>query len=954
MTLDLTNFIKVYEKEIYLPKINDKDIYIYTIDQYNHYIYDINNIVVNNRFIDRFWYNNVNKTVYQDLNLRFTKYTCDVIMYPLLGNIDIESLDILRIQNNDNYIYYFMHNRYKLANFIGILTKTNGLYYMVYYANKVILKFILDNKPCHKSYLLLDILYNNNSDIMNINLLRQLNNILIKTPGKKQNYTNFEFLKENIKLYNYQKNDIEWMSNIKNNIDSNNNNIELVYNDYHQVILDNIEYVMFDKTLLQNININAIKDSICIVKYYGGNIITEIGLGKTLIVLTYLLKHSINNYDQYVNFDNISCNYFYKRGKNKGKSCIKNKNNDLYCSEHSKTLFIDKRKNLNNLNNFSLRDTVITKNNKYYFKSNANLIICPNQLADQWVREYYEKFKQDQLYSKRVLLIVTYDQYSNLTFSDILFADIIVVSYNFLLNTNYNKIKSRNIIDILNEINKKPQNSILNTMNVFNPELNILTNFYYNHIIIDEYHEAIGSKLIEQICSLQSIYKWNISATPFAHGKQSFINGVNYVTNLNKDFSRLISCKSIENFDILYRRNTRESIKDDYTSNILTNNLKLLNFTDQERRIYDAHSINKSLSYRNFLIKLCCDCSIDDGTRSLVKNCKSLEEIENVILNFNKKNLCRLKKKIDKSKMQIDELLNVIEMPIGAGYQFEDEFFATIDEIKLELSSCRRRLTNQKKEYDDIYRTYSYLKNAIDNIKITETCPICLDDIIVDSIAITKCGHKFCKECIHEYVEHIRGNPKCPKCPKCNIVIKLDEIYLLEEKNYVEQTDLNNLIQKIKSTKIGNIIYYIKNKLEAGDKCIIFSQWNEMLIKVANFLISENIKTVFCTGTVYQRKKSIMSFQNDPKINVICLSSVNSASGINLTAANKIIFIEPIYGTKEYRKDIENQGIGRSMRLNQTRPIEIIRFIIKDTIEEEIYNDNKIEEINMLQNVDFD
>jgi SNF2 family DNA or RNA helicase len=278
---------------------------------------------------------------------------------------------------------------------------------------------------------------------------------------------------------------------------------------------------------------------------------------------------------------------------------------------------------------------------------------------------------------------------------------------------------------------------------------------------------------------------------------------------------------------------------------------------------------------------------------------------------------------------------------------FENILLDTIEDVELELGSCRRRLTNQKKEYDDVFRTYTFLKNAIDNIKIKDTCPICLDDIQDDSIAITQCGHKFCKECIHEYINQTYSS----KCPNCNIPIKLDEIYLLEEKIECKiDNDLNNIIQRVKSTKIGNIIYYIKNKLKNGDKCIIFSQWNEILVKVSKFLTSEKIPTLFCTGTVYNRKKSIDSFQKNPKTNVICLSSVNCASGINLTAANKIIFIEPIYGSKEYRKDIENQASGRANRLGQTRDIEVLRFIIKDSIEEEIYNDN--EKDNVLINTE--
>jgi SWI/SNF-related matrix-associated actin-dependent regulator of chromatin subfamily A3 len=62
---------------------------------------------------------------------------------------------------------------------------------------------------------------------------------------------------------------------------------------------------------------------------------------------------------------------------------------------------------------------------------------------------------------------------------------------------------------------------------------------------------------------------------------------------------------------------------------------------------------------------------------------------------------------------------------------------------------------------------------------------------------------------------------------------------------------------------------------------------------------------------------------------------MHAASGINLTVANKIILLEPVYGTPEYRKDIETQAIGRADRIGQKRPIDVYRFIVRDTIEHE-------------------
>ena len=60
------------------------------------------------------------------------------------------------------------------------------------------------------------------------------------------------------------------------------------------------------------------------------------------------------------------------------------------------------------------------------------------------------------------------------------------------------------------------------------------------------------------------------------------------------------------------------------------------------------------------------------------------------------------------------------------------------------------------------------------------------------------------------------------------------------------------------------------------------------------------------------------------------LSSRNAASGINLTIANKIILLEPVYGSFEYRKNIEEQAIGRADRIGQKSPIDVYRFIISE------------------------
>jgi SNF2 family DNA or RNA helicase len=114
------------------------------------------------------------------------------------------------------------------------------------------------------------------------------------------------------------------------------------------------------------------------------------------------------------------------------------------------------------------------------------------------------------------------------------------------------------------------------------------------------------------------------------------------------------------------------------------------------------------------------------------------------------------------------------------------------------------------------------------------------------------------------------------------------------------------------------------------------------MLKLISIGLKEyNIKNVHISGNIHRVNNNIDKFKRDNSIRVIMLSSEHSNSGCNLTEANHIIFIDVINDNKDKSKDIECQAIGRSVRLGQQRPVKLIRFITKNTIEEEFYNINK-------------
>jgi SNF2 family DNA or RNA helicase len=291
------------------------------------------------------------------------------------------------------------------------------------------------------------------------------------------------------------------------------------------------------------------------------------------------------------------------------------------------------------------------------------------------------------------------------------------------------------------------------------------------------------------------------------------------------------------------------------------------------------------------------------------------------------------------------------------------------------IARIEERIAEAQKDYTGKKTTYEFYTNVIDIIKTTidkknkkilkksaedydsdensdddddddaEKCGICLGNIGEEEIGVTKCGHLFCWECISTIIKSKSSCPSCKKeCTKNDIFTISYEKPKLPSEITKEIKDKQNLINQV-GTKLANLIYYLK----ANDKhTIIFSQWNDLLLQVGDVLDRYGISNVFCRGNIWQRDKAIRTFNSDDKVKVIMLSSDSAASGTNLTKASQIILLDPVYGTYEFRKNTEGQAIGRAYRMGQTKEVEVVRLVIKNTVEEEIYNLNKDQDAKII------
>lgn len=149
-----------------------------------------------------------------------------------------------------------------------------------------------------------------------------------------------------------------------------------------------------------------------------------------------------------------------------------------------------------------------------------------------------------------------------------------------------------------------------------------------------------------------------------------------------------------------------------------------------------------------------------------------------------------------------------------------------------------------------------------------------------------------------------------------------------------------------KSAKIRWICLRIRSLLEEDitSKILILSQSNVVVESVCRALddkmasilegLEENGKSYVradSSGSQEHRAKQLELFTDDPDIAVCVATRSVAGVGLNLTAANVVILLDPANTAGE-----ENQAINRVIRLGQTRSVKIYKLYMKNTIEERI------------------
>lgn len=133
-----------------------------------------------------------------------------------------------------------------------------------------------------------------------------------------------------------------------------------------------------------------------------------------------------------------------------------------------------------------------------------------------------------------------------------------------------------------------------------------------------------------------------------------------------------------------------------------------------------------------------------------------------------------------------------------------------------------------------------------------------------------------------------------------------------------------------KLTKLDSMLVDLK---AGGHRVLIYNQMTKMIDLLEEYLQFRGYSYLRLDGStnIATRRDLVHSWQTDPSIFVFLLSTRAGGLGINLTAADTVIFYD-----SDWNPTVDQQAMDRAHRLGQLKQVTVYRMITKNTVEERI------------------
>uniref|UniRef100_A0A671YHP3 Chromatin-remodeling ATPase INO80 n=1 Tax=Sparus aurata TaxID=8175 RepID=A0A671YHP3_SPAAU len=171
-----------------------------------------------------------------------------------------------------------------------------------------------------------------------------------------------------------------------------------------------------------------------------------------------------------------------------------------------------------------------------------------------------------------------------------------------------------------------------------------------------------------------------------------------------------------------------------------------------------------------------------------------------------------------------------------------------------------------------------------------------------------------------------RSNTFHPQCPGGVMAL-----YPRHGWSFIRIPDKESLIME--SGKLHTLDVLLSRLKSQGHRVLIYSQMTRMIDLLEEYMVYRKHTYMRLDGSskISERRDMVADFQSRTDIFVFLLSTRAGGLGINLTAADTVIFYD-----SDWNPTVDQQAMDRAHRLGQTKQVTVYRLICQGTIEERI------------------
>ncbi|RME76821.1 MAG: DEAD/DEAH box helicase, partial [Chloroflexi bacterium] len=133
------------------------------------------------------------------------------------------------------------------------------------------------------------------------------------------------------------------------------------------------------------------------------------------------------------------------------------------------------------------------------------------------------------------------------------------------------------------------------------------------------------------------------------------------------------------------------------------------------------------------------------------------------------------------------------------------------------------------------------------------------------------------------------------------------------------------------SSKLELLLETLETLQAEGHKALVFSQFVQMLKIIRQELDRRKVSYTYLDGRTRKRQEQVDRFQNNPDIPFFLISLKAGGVGLNLTAADYVIHVDPWWNPA-----VEMQATDRTHRIGQDKAVFVYKLITRGSVEEKI------------------